>query len=73
MATRRKRVTKPEVLELIAQLKTEKIITDELLLAFAEKINGGPFPPPKPMSMATAKKKVLSQFGCKTVTELRKI
>ena len=72
MAARRKRITKPEVLELIAQLKTENVITDEILLAFAEKVNGGPFPPPKPMTMATAKKKVLAQFGCQTVAELRK-
>ena len=72
MAARRKRITKPEVLELIAQLKTENVITDEILLAFAEKVNGGPFPPPKPMSMAIAKRKVLAQFGCQTVAELRK-
>ncbi len=72
MAVRRKRITKPEVLELISQLKAEKVITDEILLVFAEKVNGGPFPPPKPMTMATAKKKVLAQFGCQTVTELKK-
>ena len=77
MAARKKRLTKPEVLELISQLCNEGKITEEMLLSFAEKVNGGPFSVPKPkkpkaMTMAAAKKAVLSNFGCKTVTELRK-
>ena len=77
MPARKKRLTKKEVLELIAQIRSETNITDEVLLSFAEKINGGPFlspkaKKPKAMTLAAAKKAVLSNFGCKTVTELRK-
>ena len=77
MAARKKRLTKPEVIALIAQIKGEKEISDEILLSFAEKVNGGAFLSPKPkkpkaMTMAAAKKAVLSNFGCKTVIELRK-
>ena len=77
MAARKKRLTKPEVLDLISQLSVEEKITEEMLLSFAEKVNGGSFAvpkakKPKTMSMAVAKKAVLSNFGCKTVTELRK-
>lgn len=77
MPARKKRLTKKEVLELIAQIRSETNITDEILLSFAEKINGGPFlspkaKKPKAMTLAAAKKAVLSNFGCKTVTELRK-
>jgi len=77
MAARKKRLTKPEVIALIAQIKGEKEISDEILLSFAEKINGGPFlspkaKKPKAMTLAAAKKAVLSNFDCKTVTELRK-
>ena len=77
MATRRKRLTKPEVEELIIQLIERKDINEELIYEFAEKINGGPFLAPKPkkpkaITMAAAKKAVLANFGCKTVTELRK-
>jgi len=77
MPARKKRLTKKEVLELIAQIRSETNITDEMLLSFAEKINGGPFlspkaKKPKAMTLAAAKKAVLSNFDCKTVTELRK-
>jgi len=77
MATKRKRLSQKEVLELISQLQTQERITDEMLLSFAENINGGCFSVPKPkkpkaMTMATAKKAVLSNFGCKTITELKK-
>ena len=77
MAARKKRLTKPEVLGLISQICDKGKITEEMLLTFAEKVNGGPFSVPKPkkpkaMTMAAAKKAVLSNFGCKTVTELRK-
>ena len=77
MAARKKRLTKPEVVALIAQIISEGKISDEILLSFAEKINCGPFlspkaKKPKAMTLAAAKKAVLSNFGCKTVTELRK-
>ena len=77
MPARKKRLTKKEVLELIAEIRSETKITDEMLLSFAEKINGGPFlspkaKKPKAMTLAAAKKAVLSNFDCKTVTELRK-
>ena len=77
MATKRKRLTKPEVVALISDLTSQVDISEELLYGFAEKINGGPFltpkaKKPKAMTMAAAKKAVLANFGCKTVTELRK-
>jgi len=77
MTARSKKLTKAEVEELIDQLKTVGPISNERLLCFAEKVNGGPFCEPKAkkakaMTMATAKKAVLLQFSCKTVTELRK-
>ena len=69
MAARKKRLTKTEVLELIAQIRSETNINDEILLSFAEKVNGGPFLSPKPkkpkaITMAAAKKAVLANFGC---------
>ncbi len=39
MAARKKRLTKKEVLELIAQIRSERNITDEILFSFTEKIN----------------------------------
>ena len=77
MTARRKRLTKPEVMGLINDLTQKGEISSELLYGFAETINCGPFVTPKPkkpkaMSMAVAKKAVLANFGCKTVTELRK-
>ncbi len=62
MTARKKRLTKTEVLELICQIRSEANITDEILLSFAEKINGGPFlspkaKKPKAMTLAAAKKK----------------
>jgi len=77
MAARRKRLTKPEVDALISDLTARGDISEELLYGFAEKINGGPFTTPKPkkpktMTMTAARKAVLSQFSCTTVTELRK-
>ena len=71
MTVRRKKLTKPEVEELINELMAEAKITDQMLLDFAEKLNGGPFKIP-PISMAAAKKAVLAEFGCSTVTQLRK-
>ena len=74
MAVKRNELTKAEVEQLIKKLVAEAEISNEILFTFAEKINGRPFKEPKPQSitMAVAKKAVLSQFGCKTVTELRK-
>ena len=79
MAARRKKLTKTEVDGLINQLISEATINSEILLAFAEKINGGSFVEAKPkpkkakgMTMTAAKQAVLSKFGCKNVTELRK-
>jgi len=71
MAARSKKLTKPEVQKLIDQLNTRPTITNELLLAFAEKVNGGPFKTPKP-TLKFLKEAVLSYFGCKTVPDLKK-
>ncbi len=76
MPTRRKKLSKPAVHELIKQLTSEGTITTEQLFAFAEKVNGGPFAEPKAkkpkaISMAVAKNAVLAKFGCKNTTELR--
>ena len=74
MAVKRNELTKAEVKHLINQLVAEEMISNEILFTFAEKINGRPFkaPKPTPITMAAAKKAVLSKFDCKTVTELRK-
>lgn len=76
-ATKRKKLTKPDVEKLIGDLLNAESLNREALLAFAETINRGPFkdppkPKPKPMTMTTAKKAVLEKFNCKTVSELRK-
>ena len=77
MATRKKKLKKAEVLDLILTLQASGNITVEMLLNFAEQINGGPFTEPsatkpKAITMAKMKKAVLAKFGCKSVTELRK-
>ena len=79
MAARRKKLTKAEVESLIRELTSEATINRDMLLAFAEKVNGGSFieakakpEKAKGMTMTAAKKAVLSKFGCKNVTELRK-
>ncbi len=79
MAARRKKLTKAEVESLIRELTSEATINRDMLLAFAEKVNGGSFieakakpKKAKGMTMTAAKKAVLSKFGCKNVTELRK-
>ena len=76
-ASKRKKLTGPEVERLIEDLLRAGLPSRESLLAFAETINGAPFKqPPKPkaksMTMTAAKKAVLSKFSCKTVAELRK-
>lgn len=76
-ASKRKKLTGPEVERLIEDLLSAGLPSRESLLAFAETINGAPFKqPPKPkaksMTMTAAKKAVLEKFSCKTVTELRK-
>ena len=77
MATRKKKLKKAEVLDLIFTLQASGNITVEMLLNFAEQINGGQFAEPsaskpKAVTLAKMKKEVLAKFGCKTVTELRK-
>lgn len=77
MATRKRKLKKPEVFDLIFALQASSSITTEMLLNFAESINGGPFAEAKTiktkrLTMAKMKKDVLAKFGCRTVTELRK-
>ena len=78
MATRKKQLNLVEVQELIQDLLNQSASPSaDVLLAFAEAINRGPFKEPKqakPKALtATAMKKaVLAKFECKTVTELRK-
>lgn len=77
MATRKRKLKKPDALDLIFILQASGNITVEMLLNFAEQINGGPFTEPsatkpKAITIAKMKKAVLANFGCKTVTELRK-
>ena len=78
MATRKAKLTLPEVQQLIRDLlnSSESPSADELL-AFAEVINCGPFKKPKqakskPLAATAMRKAVLNKFECKTVTELRK-
>ena len=76
-ASKRKKLTGPEVERLIEDLLSAGLPSRESLLAFAETINGAPFKQPpkakaKLMTMTAAKKAVLEKFSCKTVTELRK-
>lgn len=76
-AARIKKLTKPEVELLIQELLQLGTITHDVLLEFAERVNGSEFKqPPRPktkvMTMTTAKKAVLQKFDCKTVAELRK-
>ena len=77
MATRKRKLKKSDVLDLIFTLQASGNITVEMLLNFAEQINGSAFTEPssakpKAITMAKMKKEVLAKFGCKTVTELRK-
>ena len=78
MATRKTKLTLPEVQELIRNLliHSNSPSVDDLLV-FAEAINRGPLKTPKeqkPKALtATAMRKaVLNKFECKTATELRK-
>ena len=78
MATKKKRLTLPEVQQLIQHLlrQSKSPSTDELL-AFAETINRGAFKEPKQtkpnaLTATAMRKAVLGKFECKTVTELRK-
>lgn len=77
MATRKKKLKKADVLDLIFTLQASGNITVEMLLNFAEQINGEQFAEPsvskpKKVTMAKMKKEVLAKFGCESVTELRK-
>ena len=78
MASRKKKLTLPEVNQLIRDLlgKSNSPGTDDLLL-FAEVVNRGPFKTPKEakqkaLTATSMRKAVLEKFECKTVTELRK-
>ena len=58
MATRKRKFKKEEVLDLIFTLQASGNITVEMLLNFAEQINGGPFTEPsatKPKAITMAK------------------
>ena len=71
--SRRRKLKKTEVLQLIAQLQEEESLNSDVLLAFAEKINGGPFAEQKQeITRDEAKEAVLKKFDCKNATELRK-
>lgn len=78
MTTRKKRLNLDQVNQLIRDLlRDHPQPSDLILLAFAEKINGGCFtipkrPKPKLFTVAQAKKAVLEKFNCATITELRK-
>jgi len=77
MQTRKRKLKKAEVLDLICALQASGEITVERLLSFAEQVNGSPFREPspakqRPITMAKMKKDVLAKFGCNTVAELRK-
>ncbi len=76
-SSRRRKLKKTEVLQLIAELQQEGSFTSDALLAFAEKINGATFAEEKlkkqqGMSRDEAKNAVLQKFDCKNGTELRK-
>ena len=78
MATRKKKLTLPEVQQLIRDLliHSNSPSVDDLLV-FAETINRGPFNTPqqvtpKVLNATAMRKAVLNKFECKTVTELRK-
>ena len=78
MATRKKKLTLPEVQLLIRDLliHSNSPSVDDLLV-FAVTINRGPFNAPKqakPKALTTTvmRKAVLNKFECKKVTELRK-
>ncbi|WP_415409799.1 J domain-containing protein [Synechococcus sp. A10-1-5-9] len=78
MATRKTKLTLPEVQKLIRDLLIHSNSPSvDALLAFAVTINRGPFKAPKKLkpkelTATTMRKAVLNKFGCKTVTELRK-
>ena len=78
MATRKKKLTLPEVQQLIRELliHSNSPSVDDLLV-FAEAINRGPFKTPKhakpkALTATVMRKAVLNKFECRTVTELRK-
>ena len=70
-STRRKRLTRAEVQELIKSLLSIQSLDEQRLMSFAEKINGAPFKA-KPLTMSAAKNAVLERFGCSSTGELRK-
>ena len=78
MATTKKKLTLPEVQQLIRDLLVHSNSPSaDALLVFAETINRGPFKTPKQakpkaLTATVMRKAVLNKFECKTVTELRK-
>lgn len=77
MAARTKKLTLSEVKALIQTLLGKAKLAEADLLAFAQTVNGGvfkdpPLPKPKAPTTAELKSKVLANFHCKTVTQLRK-
>ncbi|EAR19608.1 J domain-containing protein [Synechococcus sp. W2B2] len=78
MATRKTKLTLPEVQQLIQDLLdySNSPSVDDLLV-FAETINLGPFKTPKQakpkgLTATVMRKAVLNKFECKTVADLRK-
>ena len=77
VAARTKKLTLPQVRELIQTLLDKPNLLEADLLAFARTINGGDFTvPPAPKAKAPSateiKTKVLAHFHCTTLTELKK-
>ena len=70
-STRRKRLTRVEVQELIKSLLSIQSLDEQRLMNFAEKINGAPFKV-QPLTMSVAKNAVLGKFGCSSTSDLRK-
>jgi hypothetical protein len=67
----RKKLDRPAVLARIDEILSAGAPDAEALLAFAEFINGKPFPEPV-LTLTELKTAVCNVFGCKNATELRK-
>lgn len=77
MPERSKKLTMPEVMDLIHALLRQGPPSETDLLAFARTVNGADFKipavkKPKAPSLAEIKGKVLAFFDCKTAAELKK-
>lgn len=79
MATRSKKLTLPEVTELIQALLQQPNLSAADLLTFARTVNGGDFKAPakvkvskpKGPTLAAIKQQVLNHFNCKTLAALK--